>query len=57
MVALQFLRDRKVFNGVVVILAIILIPISGLLAQEDKKFQLKAASDGLKISFSFWSSS
>ncbi len=39
MVALQFLRDRKVFNGIVVILAIILIPISGLLAQEDKKSQ------------------
>ena len=39
MEALQFLRDRKVFNGVVVILAIILIPISGLLAQEDKKSQ------------------
>lgn len=39
MVALKFLRDRKIFNGVVVILAIILIPISGLLAQEDKKSQ------------------
>ncbi len=39
MVALKFLRDRKVFNGAVVILAIILIPISGLLAQEDKKSQ------------------
>ena len=36
---LQFLRDRKVFNGVVVILAIILIPVSGLLAQDDKKSQ------------------
>ena len=39
MVALQFLRDRKALNGVVVILAIILIPISGLLAQDDKKSQ------------------
>ena len=36
---LQFLRNRKVFNGVIVILAIILIPLSGVMAQDDKKSQ------------------
>ena len=33
----QLLKNRKILNGGVVILAIILIPISGLLAQDDKK--------------------
>ena len=36
---LQFLINRKVFNGVIVILAIILIPLSGVMAQDDKKSQ------------------
>ena len=37
----QLLRNRKIFNGVVVIFAIILIPIfiSGVFAQDDKKSQ------------------
>ncbi|MFC1578364.1 mechanosensitive ion channel family protein [Thermodesulfobacteriota bacterium] len=37
----QFFRNRKVYNGVVVIFAIILIPISisGVFAQDDKKSQ------------------
>jgi len=35
----QLLKNRKILNGGAVILAIILIPISGLLAQDDKKPQ------------------
>ena len=36
---LQFLKNRNVFTGVIVILAIILIPLSGVMAQDDKKSQ------------------
>jgi small conductance mechanosensitive channel len=39
MVMRQLLKNLKVFNGVVLIFAIILIPISGVLAQDDKKSQ------------------
>jgi small conductance mechanosensitive channel len=33
----QLLKTQKFFNGVVLIFAIILIPVSGVLAQDDKK--------------------
>ncbi|MBE9542845.1 MAG: mechanosensitive ion channel [Proteobacteria bacterium] len=36
---LQLLKNRNVFTGVIVILAIILIPLSGVMAQDDKKSQ------------------
>jgi len=36
---LQLLKNRNVFTGVIVILAIILIPLSGVMAQSDKKSQ------------------
>jgi small conductance mechanosensitive channel len=35
----QYFKNRKIINGIAVIFAIILIPLSGVLAQDDKKPQ------------------